>query len=231
MKMRIFVLILLIISIANPVIGATRFYLPSSGAAAVSPVFTTAGWGDTATATPDRIRCVINTIGTTMTDKTFTDSGSGTYLNRQYVSDPIAGQTISNAGTVKGQLRGYVTTDRNVVSAITIRVVSNDGATVRGTLLTLTSAPLASEYLLAYGNRYTPASTTLTNTVVAQNGDRIVIEVGFDKGANGSSSLYHSFGDDNATDLPEAEAVEANPYNPWVEFSQDIIFPSVTLIE
>ena len=224
--MKTLVLTLIVLLLSSPVYGATRIYLPSTGTNAVSPAF--GGWGDTTTGAPDRIRCVTKKIGTTMIGESFTSGGGGpgntTYLNRQYVSDPIAAQTIS--GTVKGQVRGTDNT-ATVYSAILIRVVSNDGSTVRGTLLALTAG--ANDYPAALTNRYTPASTALA-AVTAQNGDRIVIEIGISKTAGGAKVISQSFGDDSATDLPENET-ETLAYNPWIEFSQNIIFPSVMLIE
>ena len=226
--MRALVLILIIGVMASPTFGATRFYLPSTGTAAVSPAYA-AGW--LATGGTDSIRCVIKRTNTTMTDKQTNNSNTqGNTLNRQYVSDPIAAQNIT--GTVKGQLRGDESaTNQDMVSAIGIRVVSNDGSTVRGTLLSITYPALAgNEYDTSYANRYTPTSTAVSS-VTAQNGDRIVIEIGCYRYAAGNppGRCTQSFGDDSTTDLPEDQTTTTAD-NPWIEFSADIRFPSVTLI-
>jgi len=216
------IIILLTLVLSSPGWAATRFYLPSSGAAEVSPPFD-AAWDDTASA--DRMRCVTRRLGTAMTDKTI-DGAWVTYgiCNRQYVSDPIAAQTIS--GTVKGQLRGYEeSTNTDAYSSIVIKVVSNDGSTVRGTLLAKTDG--SNEYPTGtLTNRYTPASTAISS-VVAESGDRIVIEVGWQKGWR-RRMVTQSFGDNSGTDLAENET-ETNANNPWIEFSQDIRFPSVSV--
>jgi len=207
----------------------TRFYLPASGAAEVSPSFNSS-WNKTSDA--DRIRCVTTKINTTMASKTSSENVSTNpydFLTRQYVSDPVAGQTIS--GTVKAQIRAQESNNAaNFNRAIVIYVVSNDGATVRGTLLSILGG--GSEYSnSALTNRNFPASTALSS-VTAQNGDRIVIEIGTDSTNTSTTNrtATHSFGDDSSTDLPEDETTKSAD-NPWVEFSGDIIFPRSTLIK
>lgn len=205
--------------------AVTRFYLPSTGTAEISPAFT-ASWNLTTSA--DQIRCSTIKQATTMTSKT-TANGSSiqNILNRQYVSDPIAGQTIS--GTVKGQIRGNESKNSmNGFCSIIIRVVSNDGSTDRGTPLAITTG--GTEYSTSLTNRNTPVSTALTS-VNAQNGDRIVIEIGARQTATSNNqNVTQSFGDNNATDLPEDETT-TTANNPWVEFSGDLIFPHVNVID
>jgi hypothetical protein len=98
-----------------------------------------------------------------------------------------------------------------------VRVVSNDGGTVRGTLIEqrdgLNFAAGAS-----YVNRRDYGTCA---QVVAQAGDRIVIEVGAYKSAYYGGVV--KVGDGNATDLPEDDTA-TTAYNPWVEFSQTLAF-------
>ena len=229
--MKTLVFLLIISFVVGPAFGATRFYLPSTGIAQVSPAFS-ASWNLTTAADRIRMYNAHYRINSAMTAKTATGDNTTpqSILNRQYVSDPIAGQTIT--GTVKGQLLGN---ENNVgfdgVSAVLIRVVSNDGATVRGTLLALTYPVLAgNEYLVSTDeNRYTPVSTALTS-VAAQNGDRIVVEVGFYCYSKNSKIGSQTFGDNNASDLPEDQTTQTQN-NPWIEFSADIQFPRSNLID
>jgi len=212
-----------------PAFGATRVYLPSSGAAEVTVAYDT-NWDLTAGA--DSVRCVTKKIYSAVVDtKTATDqtAANRSVLNRQYVSDPIAPQTLN--GTVQGLIRGYEgQTNDNMVSAISIRVVSNRGTTVRGTLLNITyeaNTGTPPEYGTALASRYTPISTTL-NVVTSESGDRIVIEIGAYAYSN-TSDVWHSFGDSSAADLTALNEATAN--NPWVEFSRDIQFPSVAVTD
>ena len=206
----------------------TRFYLPSMGAAAVSPAFS-GDWERNADA--DRLKCVTLKTASTMISKTSSEAVTTSpydVLTRQYVSDPIKAQTIS--GTVKGQIRTKESAAAaDFMRAIVIKVVSGDGGTVRGTLLSHFPSPLSSEYnSMSLYNRYFPPSTAL-GSVDAQEGDRIVIEVGT-RAFNILSTSYtatHNFGDNSDTDLPEDESTVA-AYNPWIEFSQNIDFVTPT---
>jgi hypothetical protein len=200
---------------------ATRFYLPSTGAAEISPAFS--AWDNTNGA--DHIRCITNRVHSAFANKETDPAGSaGTYLNRQYVSDPIAPQTIS--GYVSGEVRGaYSGTIASPASEITIKVVSNSGQTIRGTLLDLTSG--TKTYGTSLKSFWTPVCAALT-TVEAQSGDRIVIEIGGIRGPGYSTpTIIQEFGDSSLTD--EAENV-TDQKDPWIGFSEQILFPRVIII-
>lgn len=203
----------------------TRFYLPSSGAAAVSPAYT-GDWDDETVAT--RLKCDTTKIASAMTNFTGATNAS-TLANEillvQYVSDPIAAQTIS--GTVKGQIR-CIEADAlaNAKIAFGIKVVTNDGSQVRGYLAgtNLALKNSSTEILTALTN--TPLKDGLTTpinltSINVHNNDRIVIELGFVETASAVYNISMNFGDDSATDLPE-DATDTNAYNPWIEFSVDI---------
>lgn len=225
MKKVVLSVIILAFVLSASALAVTRFYLPSTGTAAVSPVFTTAGWGDTTTGAPDRIRCLTHKTNSAITNKAVTvNSSSLTVLNRQYVSDPIAAQTIG--GTVQGQLIGACS--KTTYSSITIRIVSAEGTMVRGTLLAIKNGTFAYPDPTA-ANRYTPVPGTALTVVTPESGDRIVIEIGFDRTATGNTATNQYFGDNGTTDLGSNESETSTTANPWVEFSQDIKFPSVSV--
>ena len=206
----------------------TRIYLPSTGAAEITPAFS-ADWEKTTGAT--RIKCVVTKITSSAASITSSENVSTSpydVLTRQYVSDPLKAQTIS--GTVKGQIRCQeANADADYCAAMLIRVVSGDGTVERGVLLSYFPASLASEYATAaLTNRSFPPSTALS-PVVAQAGDRLVIEVGtrsFNVHTT-SRNATHSFGDISGTDLPEDETT-TTASNAWVEFSQDdVVLPII----
>lgn len=211
---------------------ATRFYFPNSGAAAVSPSFGT-GWNDTSGGSPDRIALAKSHKNETAATKTETFNGStpAFVLIRQFVSEPLADQTIS--GTVKGQLRGLTSQAAKLGTlAVAIRIVKNDGSDY-GTVKDLLT-PAASDQAA------TPPqfSTTLTNrqmqnsaesasiSLTSQDavaGDRLVIEVGVrDTVAHASRTLGLSFGGTTVTDLAEDNTTTTANY-PWIEFSGAIL--------
>jgi len=224
--MKKYLVILFLVLAVLPAFCATRFYLPSSGAAEIAPAYG-AGWNDTAAA--DRIRCGKFKKNTLTGNKTAaTPLGTNIYvLNRQFISDPIAAQSFAGT-TVYGQLKGaYVTRTTN--PAVRIYLVNNIGSVIR-TPDIYAIANNANTYPQTNAlNRYTPASTAI-GAVTAESGDRIVIEIGGYKTVNATGSYFQIFGDDNASDLPIEEATN-EVSNPWIEFSRDIIFPSVTVID
>lgn len=202
----------------------TRFYLPSTGAAPVSPAFNTS-WDENASA--DRLKCVRSRINSAMTDKVVAKATTATRaLVRQYVSDQIEAQTIA-AGTVKGQIRALesAANDNLDLVPLSIRIVSADGNTYRTpALVALGDYAAASEFATTLTNRRIADGDTTTE-VVAEDGDRIVIEIGIKNSATGASvSGTLNFGDDNATtDLGE-NTTDTSAFNPWVELSQTIAF-------
>jgi hypothetical protein len=204
----------------------TKFYLPSSGTApAITPTYAS-GWDNTTIAS--RLPMAGTKASTTMTTVSFTGTVSTDQdiLFRQYISAPIAAQTIS-AQTVSIQMRQSETsTSNNLFEAWLIKVVSNDGTTLRGTIAYGSTAndPRrdATELATALTNRGDSLAST---QVVAQSGDRLVLEVGY--GGDPTLTAVHSgsisIGDDNATDLPVDDST-TTAYNPWISFTNTISY-------
>ena len=219
-----FIVIFVVLAAAIPAFTATRFYLPSSGAAEVLPSLTNLGWGDTTSAAPDQIRMRQRNISyTAFANKTATFNVQNSILYRQYVSDPIAGQTIS--GTLQGQIRA--SQGKACTTEVGVYLVDNRG-TYKSTLLSLKTG--VSAVAAALTNRYIPAPGTALTSQTSVNGDRIVIEIGMNRTGAGNGASALECGDVAITDQTSDET-STNQYNPWVEFSQDILFPSVTMIE
>lgn len=196
-----------------------RFYLPSTGTPSVSPAFE-ANW--TSTTGAIRTSLVTTRISSSMTTHSTVSVPS---LCRQYVSAPLAAQTIS--GTVKGQIRGNRLGNRATSVHAILKVVSNDGSTVLAVLRAFDGINNTS-----YGGYATPSpltnikfdrSTTLSSYSCAA-GDRLVLELGGRSTASWGSGTYDieiSIGDNSGTDLPENQT-ETAAYNPWIEFSNAI---------
>ena len=197
---------------------ATRFYLPSSGAAGASPNYTTS-WEDTSIAA--RLKCVTTKISSAMTTVSFTDDDETDkdILFRQYVSDPIATQTIQ-AQTIGFSIRAQRGTyGTSQVTSWRVYVVSNDGSSETGTIIvhrrdgTLLTTSLNSKY-----------DSATSTEVIANANDRIVIEIG--TGGDPSAARDHdsniSIGDDAVNDLDAADS-DADADNPWVNFGTDTI--------
>lgn len=201
---------------------ATRFYLPSSGSVPISPSVSSeweSSWQFT------RRPAVTTKSNTSFVNDEGYDTPGSTPMDIckfQYISGPLEAQTIT--GTVKGQIRVYEgEDDDDACRALVIRVVSNDGATVRGTLLAHFPSSLESEWATSATNRYFPPSGTSVTSVDAQAGDRLLIEIGVRRFAANSGYHRYRMGDNASSDLPEDET-STSDYNPWIEFSQTLDF-------
>ena len=156
-----------------------------------------------------------------------TDTSDTDYCYIQAISDPIAAQTIAYNQTLSFQMRGSEEDAKgNQVFSITVRVVSNDGTTVRGTLLSLTrdNTELAVGTLTNRGW----SGTGEVADVVAQANDRIVVEVG--TGGNPSPSFNSHdcdirIGIQPIDDLPVNDS-GTDDYKPWFQFTNDITWPT-----
>ena len=199
---------------------ATRYYLPSTGAADVSPVFH-ANWEKTSEA--DRLEMVKTKISSAFITKVCTENvATDPYdvLNRQYVSDPIG---VHDFTLCAYEIQIRCMEDAAKMDArfkAEVRVFSNDGNTERGGwVVGFGSVEFDDDELV---NRRTYRSSPVT-PFSSQNGDRIVIELGV-LTTNTKTVLYTAtmdFGDNSGTDLPEDES-DTNQYNPWIEFTHDI---------
>lgn len=218
----------------TPPAGPTRFYFESTGTPAVSPAFD-ATWGQTTSATRRPIS-VNKQLYSALTEKTTpaeTSTSVIDVLNTQFISEPLNGaQTIT--GTVKGIIKtlegGTLGTAGDARAQVVIYVVSNDGSTVRGTLLAADAGALASEFTGTITARKYPlawsgAGATLSS-VAAQDGDRIVVEVGArHHNVSATASTHrHEFGSAAASALAENETDTAGDAVSWIEFSQGLAF-------
>ncbi len=203
----------------------TRLYLPSSGAAAVSPAFD-AGWEETGDA--DRLAMVTTRINSTMTSKSATTLiTAGDTLVRQYVSSGLAAQTIS--GNVRIYLRALEALGTvDAIARIVLKVVSGDGSTVTGTLLSLADYSTGAEFNTSLRNKAFADGDT-PSSVAVNSGDRLVLEIGFHHAAVVSSGSL-SFGDDSATDLVQDETTTTAD-NPWLEIGQVLTFLTTPTLE
>jgi len=199
---------------------ATRIYFPSNIPAFCSPAFH-AEWDLTGQA--QRKGCWPQ-----KQNSGFLNNGPWSYttgspkdgLAYQFISPPLLAQTIS--GTVKGQFRTSEFASDDICRAVVIKVVSGDGAALRGVLLAHFPGSLVSSYSGAFVNRNFPPLSALTE-VACQLGDRLVFELGSRSFA--ASGSYNNgkieIGDGSANDLPEDETA-TNQYCPWIELSADL---------
>jgi len=195
----------------------TRYYLNTGTTSPVSPA-ANAGWNVTTGA----IRYQMSEVkdGSTLANNTSAAVGAVAVrkvLIDQWVSLPLAAQTIT--GTLTGQIRYDIssTTSTTGQGFCYLRIISNDGTSIVTEVGTMTTTNL---------------STTTTNrTLISLNvgtlninaGERICIDIGwnYSVGTNTARTAFISTGSSSGTDLPaDNTATAAN--DPWLEFSDNI---------
>jgi hypothetical protein len=171
---------------------------------------------------------------------TITNTKDGTTLHstllRQWVTEPLAAATLT--GTVSGFIRCIESNSNfSACVSLSIRACSFDGGTIRTGGLAISNSDL---YTGAQEMPTTTAAsrsfmdvneaTALTlSSISLQDGDRLVIEVGFV--ASDTSTVRTGgivCGDNSATDISTSGSTTAN--NPWVEFSQTLSFATVAAL-
>ena len=158
----------------------------------------------------------------------------------QFISAPLSGaQTIS--GTLKGQLFATEnSTGADARAQMLAKVVTNDGSP-RGTLMGLDTSVLSSEFD-ATANPYfggesrkfplAAISPFTTSSVAAEDGDRIVLEVGarLHNVVTTSYTASVMVSPGQSTDLAEGETEQwtSAPLRGWFELSTDPTFQAIT---
>lgn len=208
--------------------GPTRLHVAGTTAADISPAYD-AEWDAESSAVLRRAMSVAGfneaRVGSGfLSFNNVTPGTNGDVIVFQFVSDAIAPGPI--AGTFKGQMQALENNAANDARAqIIVRVVSNDGSVVRGTLYGPDTAALSSEFATGTAaNRQFPRGGAVSlSPVSAQANDRIVIEVGARTHQSATLRVQLFAGGTNAnTDLPENETETGTSYKPWFEFSEDL---------
>jgi hypothetical protein len=199
----------------------TRFYLNLNTAAPVSPAFN-AGWNTTAVAS--RYLMSPTKDASTLTSKasnTATGIAIGKGLIDQWVSAPLAAQTIN--GTFTGQARFNLSsvTSTTGTGFVYVRVINANGTVASEVTSTVTSNVTAT-----LTNR-TLISVPITALAITQ-GQRLCIELGwsYNIAAAVSRTCTINRGSSSGTDLA-VDNFTTTANNPWVQFSQTLLFAPV----
>jgi len=200
----------------------TTFYFLVDTSAAVEPAFS--GWQLTTGAV--RRKMVITTSVDAITTGAIisgANSAGTTFLDRQYVSDPISFQVISGSANMQLMTREYAGTD-NVDLLMIKAYVVDSAASARGTLLTLNSYAATAEFVNDGTHRNkTALDGDIMTAVTAQNGDRIVLEIGYRNSTSGTTPQASAKYGNNAANLPVNETQTTNGAG-FFTISPDISF-------
>lgn len=208
--------------------AATRFYYPAEGSGTpnISPAFD-AGWEQTGQATRLKLlhKPKLTTLSTLADDTTRTVPITTTQdiLCNQFVSDPIPPQRIDTSCTLSSVIRVLASaTTENATLAFVVKIVSQDGTVVRGTLLS--NFTTGATFVATAATRILAASAV--TAVTTQPGDRIVVELGAHAAAPSTAGTYTMRqGNSVATDFALTSALTTD-LNPWIEFSTDLFATS-----
>jgi len=156
-----------------------------------------------------------------------------------FVSEPIPAFSFTTAQTFAGQFLclEQTTTTGDVCGGVVIRLMSNDTATLRGTLLTWLptvlgtppDATTGTAWTGAATNRMVPPTLFVAGNTTGFNGDRLVIEIGYAIIDAGGGPPFNSaqgrieFRATGTQDLPAGDQTSTDTtLNGWIEFSGDI---------
>lgn len=233
-------------------ISGTRLYLPSDMQAPISPPFDVGGipgmdWSEQDNAIRRKASPVITASAfetQALTKEEDLNYGGAWILFRQYITPPIA-QAVELSGTVHAQIRGKAEPPgggpwpwSDISPAIDIRICNLIGGNIRYVHAKDTDEPwndVLTNRDFVPSHDYPSDKVINSPYITAQPGDRLIIEIGtftgceVEDGFPGPGDPCYptigtiEFGDTAASDLPE-DITNTNQLNPWVEFSQDILF-------
>jgi len=200
---------------------ATRLYGVPSTAAPVSPGF--GAWTTTAAAVRRSLSTTKSGTAETVAGFSITSGSGNNALAFQLVSDSLNGaQTITGTVTIVTRGRELAGNDNVGARVRTIKVYSSDGATLRGTLLALGNHSVTTELGTTLAG-YPAANADALSSVSAQDGDRIVVELGYGMTTTGTTPQADMSIGGTGTDHANAEG-DTTGTIPWVEFSQNLTF-------
>ena len=205
----------------------TRFYFDSAGIPTVTPAAAGAEWEHFS---QSAVRRLNNPKGSSALATSTTTYDSADHivdqdaLHRQFVSRPLAAQTI-NAQPIKAQaLAAEGNAGNNLFVAVKVYLIDQAGLAVGGgTLLSITRDTVNEVVVTTLTNR---AFTATTSSVSASAGDRLCVEIGLGGlpvAAGGVQDHDGSlrFGESAGSDLTEDDS-STSDLNPWLEFRDNL---------
>lgn len=201
---------------------ATKFYLPSSGAAALTPAYSASWYAGSAS--PEKLEATTTKPNSGLVTEALTDADltDRHYYFGMWVSSKLSAQTIASQ-TITGSIRCSEDNAKNNMSLhLIIRVVQSDGTTYRGTLVSFTDD--ATE---AYTSLRSLTFSVVSSELAIQDNDRIVIELGLGgdpQSGGGSHNSTMSIGETSAGADLDASDADMGADNPWVNFANTLTF-------
>jgi len=200
--------------------SARRFYFSRTVSAPVSPSFD-AGWEQTGTALRGMLipKLLLSATDALTNDQvTVPITTTQDILNRQFVSGPIRAQSISGTFSLVVRCSENATTN-NATLAVVVKLCRQDG-TLGATLFSTFNTDTEFAVTASAATRIVNAQALTTTS--AQDGDRIIVEIGVHAAApTAAGSAIQRFGTSAASDFALTSALTTD-LNPWCEFSNDL---------
>lgn len=210
---------------------ATRFYFPAtaSNTSGLTPSFN-GSWNYTSEAA----RCdLVDTRGSSALAVgtqvgAWTATAGQTALDRQFISRPLAAQTISGTFSLMLMTREYATAD-NVDRIITGLYVVNSSGSVVATLKTLGNSGSTLEFVNNATHRtHTGANAAALTSYSCADGDRIVVEIGYSNSTSATSPEASAKWGEAGTEATLGDNATTADRVGWIEFSGNLTFQAQT---
>lgn len=205
-----------------------RLYFPAATAAPVG-VSPDAGWNYTSERLERSFALIKGTsaiaIGTQVGP--WTATAGQTALDRTYVSPPLAAQEISGTVSMQLMVREYAGTDNVDQVRLVIKVVSNDGGTVRATLYSGNGSTTAEFVNNVTHRNFTAANALALSSYTCVAGDRLAVEIGYRNSTAGTTPEASAKWGENAAVLP-VNNTQTTDGAPWIDFSNGLEFAALT---
>ncbi|HUT61292.1 MAG TPA: hypothetical protein VNA25_25875 [Phycisphaerae bacterium] len=199
---------------------ALKFYLPSSGAAANTPVvkgtYTDSSQADLLAAVTARISSAFGNKSVNVAE----GGGNAYYLIRRYLSEPIKAITLTASVDHFDLSMRCVAGAANVNASLLfdLSFVSADGTVNRGSFFS--GRPNVVEWATSLASRFAD-DKLVTVTRSAEEGDRVLIEIACQASAPAAGTAAINFGDNSATELDLSDA-DTDEDTPWIQFNSDM---------
>lgn len=204
---------------------ATRLYFSESRTVDITPGFAAFTETDGMLRREMSVHKSASAMANHTTGQTATAANSSQGI-RQYISPPMAAHTIS-AGTWKGTILAFESATNDNVDAVrsSLRYWDVSAGAFGGTSLVALANGTVAEFNPTTLRAKRIAAGAATTSVVVDDGDRLVLDIGYTNTAIGTSiSATLRFGDNGSTDLGDNETDTTNTLNPFIELSVDILW-------
>lgn len=200
---------------------ATRLYFEANTVPAITPAFD-GNWASNAQA----VRRLLRTTQDATTETragALTGAADDEDLIVQLISPPLAGaQTVSGTMTVVSRGRELAGTDNINSRPRHARVVQADGS-LRGTLEAYTVPASTTELSTTFAGQQHMTNGAIIS-VNAQDGDRIVVEIGYRESSTGTTPQWEMVLGGTGTDHGSAANNDTTGTVPWLELSANLVF-------